>query len=669
MKSGIYLRLSIDGIRKNKKLYLPYICAFCGMVIMSYIIFFLTESERITSLSGGDAIHSTLSFGCGIMAIFSCIFIFYTNSFLIRRRKKEYGLYGVLGMGKRQLVAVNFLENLCVTALSLAIGLVLGIALSKFAELGLVRLVGGDTDFSFSVDLTAVAKTSLIFLVCFVLVFLNSARQIIFSQTVTLLNSENSGEKPPKGNVFVAILGLLLLGAAYYVAVTIEDPISAMAWFFVAVSAVIIATYLLMIAGSVSICRLLEKNKGYYYKKNHFVSVSSMAYRMKRNGAGLASICILSTMVLVTVSTTTCMFFGTEDSLKATFPRQINIDFLTDNLSEQAVAPFQKAKSDISAAAQQRGIALSNTREAEFAYTRGSISGSDAYCGADTDIFVTGASEMREFIIISQADYNRLSGESLSLKDGTAEVRTVGCKYTEPTLNFNDGSGFEIVGSAQADRFLLSDQISFAKAIVLVTKDLNCINDSVFYFRKIYGFDTDLKNKEQMSFSKTIEDNLLDNRDGNNGHFVLQSRAKNEGDFYGTYGGVFYLGILLSLVFTLAAVLIIFYKQVTEGYEDQARFEIMAKVGMTKKDIKSSVNSQLLTVFFAPLIFSAAHLCFAFPMIKKILELFHLYNTGLFLLTTALSFAVFALFYIIVYRLTAGAYMSIVGGTQKKVNL
>ena len=310
MKKGMYVKLSVDGIKKNKRLYAPYICAFCGMVIMNYIMFFLAGSERINALMGGEAIHGTLSFGCVVLAFFSCLFLFYTNSFIVKRRQKEYGLYGVLGMNKKQLAGVNFFENFFVSLLSLAVGLVLGIALSKFAELGLIRIVGGQTDFDFGIDITAVLKTALTFAIGFVLVFLNGARQILFSKTVTLLKSERAGEKPPKGNVIFAVLGIALIGWAYYTAITIEDPLTAMSWFFFAVMAVIAGTYLLMISGSVALCRLLQKNKSYYYKKNHFISVSSMAYRMKRNGAGLASICILSTMVLVTVSTTTCMYFG-----------------------------------------------------------------------------------------------------------------------------------------------------------------------------------------------------------------------------------------------------------------------------------------------------------------------------------------------------------------------
>ena len=674
MKKGMYVKLSVDGIKKNKRLYAPYICAFCGMVIMNYIMFFLAGSERINALRGGEAIHGTLSFGCVVLAFFSCLFLFYTNSFIVKRRQKEYGLYGVLGMNKKQLAGVNFFENFFVSLLSLAVGLVLGIALSKFAELGLIRIVGGQTDFDFGIDITAVLKTALTFAIGFVLVFLNGARQILFSKTVTLLKSERAGEKPPKGNVIFAVLGIALIGWAYYTAITIEDPLTAMSWFFFAVMAVIAGTYLLMISGSVALCRLLQKNKSYYYKKNHFISVSSMAYRMKRNGAGLASICILSTMVLVTVSTTTCMYFGCEESLKLNFPRQINMTLNCDNSAEKTAAKAAKIENFVYKRAQESSFEVSDVRRYGCAYTYGFLTGNTADCSS-MERLVKGSSELYEFMILSSDDYTGLSGESLSLAEGTAALRTVGFDYKEDGLNFVNGPRISISDSKRIKRAaFFSDRIRDGNLFVVVLNNPDFFDeylspertDSPFNYSLEYGFDTSLDADGQIALVNELADVGTVTDVSQTGIFSVASRAENEGDYYGVYGGVFYLGILLSIVFALAAVLIIYYKQVSEGYEDQASFDIMAKVGMTEKDINSAVNSQILTVFFIPLVFSAIHLCFAFPMIKKILELFALMNDGLFILTTALSFAVFTLFYIIVYRLTARAYLGIVRNKKRR---
>lgn len=641
---------------------------------MNYIMFFLAGSERINALSGGEAIHGTLSFGCVVLAFFSCLFLFYTNSFIVKRRQKEYGLYGVLGMNKKQLAGVNFFENFFVSLLSLAVGLVLGIALSKFAELGLIRIVGGQTDFDFGIDITAVLKTALTFAIGFVLVFLNGARQILFSKTVTLLKSERAGEKPPKGNVIFAVLGIALIGWAYYTAITIEDPLTAMSWFFFAVMAVIAGTYLLMISGSVALCRLLQKNKSYYYKKNHFISVSSMAYRMKRNGAGLASICILSTMVLVTVSTTTCMYFGCEESLKLNFPRQINMTLNCDNSAEKTAAKAAKIENFVYKRAQESSFEVSDVRRYGFAYTYGFLTGNTADCSS-MERLVKGSSELYEFMILSSDDYTGLSGESLSLAEGTAALRTVGFDYKEDGLNFVNGPQISISDSKRIKRAaFFSDRIQDGNLFVVVLNNPDFFDeylspertDSPFNYSLEYGFDTSLDADGQIALVNELADVGAVTDVSQTGIFSVASRAENGGDYYGVYGGVFYLGILLSIVFALAAVLIIYYKQVSEGYEDQASFDIMAKVGMTEKDINSAVNSQILMVFFIPLVFSAIHLCFAFPMIKKILELFALMNDGLFILTTALSFAVFTLFYIIVYRLTARAYLGIVRNKKRR---
>ncbi len=676
MKNGIYFKLAFDGIRKNRKLFLPYIGAGAGMVMMSYIIFFLTENERILSLKGGEAIHNTLGFGCSVMAIFSCIFLFYTNSFLIRRRKKEYGLYGVLGMGKRQLVAVCFFENLLVTVFSLFFGLVFGITFSKFAELGLVNIASGQADFSFSLEPSAILKTAVTFTAIFVLVFLNSARQMRFSDTVVLLKGENTGEKPPKGNVFLGIIGFLMLCWAYYIAVTIEDPVSAMVWFFAAVVAVIIATYLLMISGSVALCRVLKKNRKYYYNKNHFVALSSMAYRMKRNGAGLASICVLSTMVLVTVATTASMFFGAEDSIRVNYPRQINVRCNSQGGIEKADESFEALKNKVAEETEKRGSALINTREIRYLYAAGSITDSTAYCSRSTEGFFSDLSFLREFLIVPEDYYGRITGESVDVSDGVCAVRTIECDYKQSEISFNGGPAFKVADSSKINRRFFPEWAGSSGCIIVVVKNFDDFTEymsvsegnALFSYCCRYGFDTDLSSNAQIELKGYLEEYVSDSN-RNYSYTDVSSRAQNEGDFYGTFGGLFYLGILLSIVFALAAVLIIYYKQISEGYEDSGRFEIMAKVGMTDKEIKSSINSQLLTVFFVPLLLSGLHLAFSLPMIKKILELFGLTNTEQFLLTAGLFFAVFALFYVVVYKLTARAYYGIVSRAKERTGV
>ena len=326
MKTLFYPRLAWMGIWKNKRLYIPYILASMGMVMMFYIVAFLYTSKVLQSVSGGDVMQQMLGLGLSVISVFSLLFLFYTNSFLNRRRKKEFGLYNILGMGKWNLARIMVWESLMSAVCSLAGGLIAGIVFSKFAELGMVNLLHGEVSFMLTLGAKAILETLKRFSVIFLLLLLYSLWQLRLASPMELLRSENAGERPPKANWLLALAGVVILGAAYYMAVTIKEPIDAMLWFFVAVIMVIIATYLLFIAGSVTICRILQKNKNYYYKTNHFVSVSSMVYRMKRNGAGLASICILCTMVLVMLSGTVCLYIGTEDSLRTRYPRNINLD-------------------------------------------------------------------------------------------------------------------------------------------------------------------------------------------------------------------------------------------------------------------------------------------------------------------------------------------------------
>lgn len=327
MKLFFYPRLALDGVRKNKRMYFPYILTCIGMVMMYYIIVFLRHSEAVEAVRGAGIVQEFLRLGSGVIAFFAGVFLFYTNSFLIRRRKKEFGLYNILGMGKRNIGILLFWETLFIAALSFGVGLGVGVLFSKLAELGLLRMVLGETDYGISISAEAIRSVGKTFGIIFALLFLNALIQVRSASAISLLHSENVGEKPPRANWLLGLAGAVVLGGGYYIALTAGDPVQAMAYFFVAVLMVIGGTYLLMIAGSVVFGRMLQKQRNYYYKAEHFVSVSSMVYRMKRNGAGLASICILATMVLVMLSSTTSLYFGGEDSLRRLYPRESNLTF------------------------------------------------------------------------------------------------------------------------------------------------------------------------------------------------------------------------------------------------------------------------------------------------------------------------------------------------------
>lgn len=668
MKALFYPRLAWTGINNNRRLYLPYILTCIGMVAMFYIMLSLSTGEFLDKMRGGTTLGSVLGLGAGVIGFFAVLFLFYTNSFLIRRRKKEFGLYNILGMGKRNIARVLFSETLILAAVSLVFGLILGAALSKLAELGLAYFVESDAGYDFTVYPTAMGYTVLLFVCIFLLLFFKSVGQVGLSNPVELLHSESVGEKPPKANWVFGILGIVILAAAYYISVTIEQPVAALGWFFIAVLMVIAATYLLFIAGSVLLCRILQKNKRYYYKPNHFVSVSSMAYRMKRNGAGLASVCILITMVLVMIASTSCLYFGKNDVLRSQYPHDFNSTVDFDTIDEVTQENIDKTKAAIDAFMDKNG-----------GICFGICGKSDRVTGELRDgVFYMGDDvydpEYSSFLyIIDLADYNRNTGSSYRLNDGEALVFASSRTYDHDTIRIEGGREYKVVKSDGTIDFIRdTDMLGFSAVYIVVPDFYSSAEDllqatekqgvSQPWLQWRYQFDSPADYLTQLEIEEGIWDVIAQ---AHSGGYGLSSLAGARDDFYGSFGGLFFLGIMLSIVFIIAAVLIIYYKQVSEGYEDQSRFEIMQKVGMTKKDIRKSINSQMLTVFFLPLLFAIVHLGFAFPMINKLLLLFGLDNLGLLLLTAAISALVFALFYIIVYRVTSNAYYSIVSGAKE----
>ena len=673
MKRGFYPRLAWSGMRKNSKLYLPYSLACIGMTAMFYILMHLADSPALKLIPSSASVTMTLSLGSFVMGVFSLLFLFYTNSFLVRRRYKEFGLYNVLGMNKGNISRVLAWEALINALISLAGGLFLGIALSKLAELGLVNIMGGDTDLDLRISVKALEFTVMFFCGIFLLIYLNSLIKIRRSSASELVKSENFGEKPPRANWLFGLAGIVILAAAYYIAVSIKTPLTALSLFFIAVIMVIVATYLIFIAGSVWICRLLQKNKRYYYKKNHFVSVSSMVYRMKRNGAGLASICILATMVLVMISSTTCLYFGAEDALRDRYPRDISISASYSGLDSMTDENISALRGEISAAV--GGAETENILDYRCASLVGSLENGilDLSEASIYSTAMTTYDYVAEVYIVPLADYNAIAGTNESLGSDEAMIYAYRMDYTDKTFAVDELVSFRV--KKVLDSFPIADgsaMASIAPTVFVIVPDfadtvaklggaVSSSGDEPASLSWNYAFDTPVSDEEEIAMCERIGERLSEcSESGGYLYYSRESLAANRADFYGMFGGLFFLGIMLSIAFICAAVLIIYYKQISEGYEDRRRFEIMQNVGMTKKEIRSSINSQLLTVFFLPLIFAGLHLGFAFPFIHKLLMLFNLSNLPLLIGTTAISFGVFALLYAVVFRVTSNAYYNIV---------
>ncbi|MBO5318765.1 MAG: ABC transporter permease [Ruminococcus sp.] len=672
MKTAVYTRLALDGIKKNKRLYIPYIAGGAIMSAITYIMHFLASDRILDSIKkGAVTLGSILPLAGWIISVFSVIFLFYTNSFIIKRRSRELGLYNVLGMDKKNIAKVMAIESIAVAVMSTGSGIILGISVSKLAEAALLKALDEKIGFAVYVHLPAIGITAAVFAGIYLLLLVNALVRVALSKPASLIMSDKTGEKPPKGNGVLALIGLGLLIGAYTISLSIKAPLNALMLFFVAVVMVIVATYLLFISGSVTLCRLLRKNKNYYYNSKHFVSVSSMSYRMKRNGAGLASICILCTMVLVTVSATGSLYAGLEDTVKSAFPYQICAD-----------AQFN-SYSDITDEFRREFIEQADFLECEdsvyydCAASTGIIRNGD-FSDSDEELVIyetDSADDIIELQLFSLSDYNRITGENETLADGECLVYSDKEAKKFDTFSIRGKkkltvkkrlSGFfkltgNVLSSGTPRVYLVvSDLEKYAAELVEVD---NGLYDFMLLFR--CGYDTVLSDKDSMDAGRELNGKIFSNIEMNhekNG--VVNTDVAWRQDFREEctelYTGIFFMGITLSVVFLIAAVLIIYYKQITEGHEDASRFDIMRKVGMTKKEIKRSINSQVLTVFFAPLVTAGVHMAFAMPIISKLLKLMYLENTALLIATAAGIFAVFALFYAVVYKITSHSYYSIV---------
>ena len=680
MKTAVHTRLALDGIKKNKRLYIPYIAGGAVMSGITYIMHFLSSDRILDNIKkGAITLGAILPLAGWIVSIFSVIFLFYTNSFIIKRRSRELGLYNVLGMDKKNIAKVMAIENIAVALMSIGAGLVLGISLSKLAEAALLKALDEKVGFAIYVHLPAIGITAAVFAGIYLLLLINSLVRVALSKPASLIISDKSGEKPPKGNGLIALIGLGLLIGAYAISLSIKAPLNAFVLFFVAVVMVIVATYLLFISGSVTLCRLLRKNKSYYYNPKHFVSVSSMSYRMKRNGAGLASICILCTMVLVMISATGSLYTGLEDTVKSAFPYQICTDAtfgsysdLTDEFRSEFIrqADFLECEDSV----------YYDCAAASGIINNGDFSDSDE----ELSVYSTStADKIIELQLFSLSDYNRITGKNETLADGECLVYkdkeaekfdTFSIKgKKELTVKKHLSGFFKLTGNVLSSGvprvyIVVNDLEKYASELVEMD---NGLYDFFLLFR--CGYNTVLSDKDSMDAGYELSSRIFNNIEMNHmENNILTTDIAWRQDFREEctelYTGIFFMGITLSIVFLIAAVLIIYYKQITEGYEDASRFDIMRKVGMTKKEIKHSINSQILTVFFAPLVTAGIHMAFAMPIIAKLMKLMYLENTMLLIATAAGTFAAFAVFYVIVYKITSHSYYSIVSHDERSAD-
>lgn len=669
MNGFFYGKLAFGNLKKNGRLYLPYILAAVGIGAMYYIMVALTGDEGIMDMPGAAELKLIMGLGCGVIMIFAIIFLFYTNSFLMKRRKKEFGLFHILGMEKRHIGRMMFWETCMVGAVSIAGGLVAGIILYKLVVLVLLRITGLEVPFGFRISPSGLAAVAACFAAIFVMTLLYNLRQVQKANAIELLHSSSQGEREPKTRWLLALIGLAALGLGYGIAIVTEDPVGAVLLFFVAVLLVVLGTYCLFTAGSIAVLKIMRKNKGYYYKTKHFISVSGMIYRMKQNAVGLANICILSTMVLVMVSGTVSLYAGVDDIVNTRYPKDFSITGY-GNMPEEEKAAL---KGMFLQAAEESSLAVGETTE----YTTLSISAWKS--GESIRIVKPGAvtpeGELCILELLTLEEYNRCSGEHKELAEDEILVSVRQGEEGEGAYHINGMdfsikeylTGFDLEG---LDRNVIYDGYFIVVKDGQVLEQINEMQREAYGDRastKDYAIYADLSGSEQQKkdCSKRLEELIgaYNQGKGEEGQLAVRLDVKEEQKegFLIFCGGFLFLGIFLGFVFLMATVLIIYYKQVSEGYEDKGRFEIMQKVGMSPKEVKASIHSQILKVFFLPLVMACIHLTMAFPMLNRLLLLFNLRNPGLFAACTVSCVGVFAVIYGIVFGITARAYYRIVG--------
>ena len=677
-KPLLYPKLAWQGIRKNAETYLPYLLMGILMVGVSYIMNYLTRPALMGALSMGGTTLMVLQMGKIVISVFSVIFLYYCNSFLIRRRMKEFGLYNILGMGKGNIARVMLWETLLTALLVFAGGLLLGLSLSRLVEMALINLL--HADYTVPMELfypDGVTWVLLLFGGIYVLILLANLLRMRLSNPVALLKSENTGEKPPKANWFFGLIGLLILLSAYYVAAVSQSPLEALIFFFIAVLMVIVATYLLLVSGSVTLCRMLRRNKRYYYQTRHFISVSAMAYRMKRNGAGMATICILCTMVLVILTSTVCLYGGTDSMVDAICPQDINLTIGLEARDGEEnwkrLDAMQQMALDVT---EEMGLTPENITSQRALVATGKVQNGDYGIITDADSL---KANVLELTVYPLSVYEQATGETVTLADRELLYASFKTNETFSSMSFYGSAPYRMIHAEKElpKRLLSADYRSAWGCLVVFTNDAEAFRSEIMALvgeksgkammmdRLALHFDLDSEadTDTQEKLVKTLRSEAmkLTGKDFYGmSSLSVDTRSLCRRDYLSFFGGLFFLGMVLGPLFSIAAVLIMYYKQICEGYEDAERFAVMRKVGLTDAEIRRSVNSQVLTVFFAPLLMTGLHMLFAMPMIRLILGAFGLHNDSLFYGIGIGCYVVFAVIYALMYLLTSRRYYRIV---------
>ena len=652
--------LAVSNLKKNRTLYIPFSIATITMMVITYILMALSTNKTILQSNGGNTVVMALGFGVVIMLLVSTLTMIYANGFVMKNRSKEFGLYSILGLGRSQIQLLQVVEMVLFAVINLIVGLVLGVLFNRLAFALLLKAMRFTVPISYEFQIASVIIIGILFSGIFVFLMILNAIKIRVSRPLELLREKKSGEKTGRFLSIRALIGVAILGYAYYISQSIESPIKALGWFFVAVLLVVIATYILFDAGSIALLRFLKNRKTFYYRPINFISVSNLIFRMRKNAMGLASICILSTMVLVTLGTTGSLQFGAQEVINRTSPTDFTFRNMYRNPEETAA--YSKEAKQLAASASSK---VTDFYEYSYILTGGNQEGNVL----DTNVKKLGALPESMVVLVSVEDYNRNTGENITVKPGEMAI---GEQYTEKTKpsftqiavgenTFSIGQVIEVNKLAAGlivnpnitnhSYIGLLNEADMAKVVPYYSKE----NDEGYrsYTRQYIALwntssqTDDEKKKELEAYQQS------DIAGGIDGKIEIAQLL------FQFYGSLLFLGILLAIAFSVGAVLVIYYKQVSEGYEDRERYVILKKIGIDQPMIHQSINRQVLIVFFLPLLTAFLHTALSYNIVSKIVLIFGIKGSiiGLTMLAVA---GVFMIAYFLVYKITSREYFKII---------
>lgn len=669
MNNFFYMRLALTNLKKNRSTYVPYMVACIGTVFTYFLLGALSNNSGMKNIPTSESLKMLFDIGCRVTAIFSVIFILYANSFLMKRRKKEIGLYSILGLEKRHISYVMFFEMLIMSVISIGSGIILGTVFGKLCFLLLLFFIQVSPESSFLISGRVIGNSVLFFFALFIVTFIINYIQVKTNNPITLLKGEKAGEKEPRSSILFTLVGIAGIGCGYYLAQSSNSVMASPVLFLIAVISVIIGTYGMFIAGSIVILKWLRKRKRIYYTPDNFIAISNMIYRMKKNAAGLANICILSTMVLVVISTTVSLYLGKADMLRSSCPYDLMVE---TNETVEDKAAVRELVEDIT---KKHHVDITELVEYTVTEMTMQLDKSTFTTIGSTNTMMMDTAALYGISFLTLEDYNRLAGSQETLEDGEVLVYNMAGDYREPEIDLFGQSlkikkelkTFEELGPKKGK--------SFASELYVIAKDKPLIED--LYKDYMTGTKSDVISDRDMfryyinvnlrglhdtkiAAADEIRETIKSEYEISRRDYQVDSYDSRSDDWNSLYGGLLFLGVILGVLFIIAMVLIIYFKQVSEGYEDRVRFEVLQKVGMDQDEIKGAINRQIRMVFLLPVIGAVIHIGFAFRIICMLLAMFGFSNDKMFFWCVCAVVLAFCVLYFVVYSLTARVYNHII---------